>query len=165
MDIYDCKRTDLHSHASEDEAAVRSMGEYWGWAHADEFIATHCNPQARKRFEKQWGQQPKANFESFVQQLNLLTAEEERNEVDAWFEAEAESSAGWFVEKERAAAQLSGLTLKEFREQRWGSTEWRRTVKGLAEANASGRFGSAVLALLGSVGHRDWEVVDKGIIR
>jgi hypothetical protein len=167
MDINDCKRTDLHNHASEEEDSVWAMSEYWGWVHADEFIVTHCDPKARDRFVKQWGQQPAADFESISQQLDNLTAARERDEDNAWLEVqtEAERVEDWFVEKERAAAQRRGLTLEEFRQQRWESTEWRQTVKSLAEANASGHFGPRVLALLGSVGHRDWEVINERIIR
>ena len=165
MNINDCKRTEHHPHAADEEGAVWAMSESWGWAHADEFIVTHCDPKTRDRFVKQWGQHPAADFESFSQQLDNLLAAKERDEDNAWLEAEAERVEDWFVEKERAAAQRRGLTLEEFRKQRWASTEWRQTVKGLAEANASGHFGPRVLALLGSVGHPDWEVINEGIIR
>lgn len=165
MNINTCKRSDLHNHSAQEEGAVRAMCEHWGGEHADAFIATHCDPQSRYRFEEQWRQQPEGDFESFGRQLDLLVAAEEVEEGDAWLKSQAETGGAWFVEKERAAAQSSGSTLREFRKQRWGSTEWRQTVKGLAEANASGRIGPRVLALLESVGHRDWEVVNEGVIR
>lgn len=164
MEIEGCKNTVTHGHTAEEERAIRAAAEYWGWAHVDEFVSTHCDPQAREEFERRWGQQPAEDFEGFSRQLAVLIESEEREADDAWARSELLRVDGCFENREREAAQRLRLDLDEFRAHRWGSAEQRYLVMRLTEANAAGRIGTNVLAMLESVGDEDWNVIVGGEI-